>query len=32
MMKLTCLNHALFPWAVQWLMTKTGYKRSQTLG
>jgi short-subunit dehydrogenase len=28
MMKLTCWNHALFPWAVQWLMTKTGYRRS----
>jgi short-subunit dehydrogenase len=27
MMKLTCWNHALFPWAVQWLMTKTGYHR-----
>jgi short-subunit dehydrogenase len=29
MMKLTCWNHALFPWAVQWLMTKTGYRRIQ---
>jgi len=28
MMKLTCWNHALFPWAVQWLMTRTGYRRS----
>jgi len=27
MMRLTCWNHALFPWAVQWLMTKTGYRR-----
>ncbi len=27
MMKLTLWNHALFPWAVQWLMTKTGYRR-----
>lgn len=27
MMKLTCWNHALFPWAVQWLMTRTGYRR-----
>jgi short-subunit dehydrogenase len=30
MMKMTCWNHALFPWAVQWLMTKTGYHRMQT--
>ncbi len=28
-MKMTCWNHALFPWAVQWLMTKTGYRRMQ---
>ena len=28
MMRLTCWNHALFPWAVQWLMTKTGYRRA----
>jgi short-subunit dehydrogenase len=27
MMRFTCWNHALFPWAVQWLMTKTGYRR-----
>ncbi|MGD0843007.1 MAG: SDR family NAD(P)-dependent oxidoreductase [Geobacteraceae bacterium] len=27
MMRLTLWNHALFPWAVQWLMTKTGYRR-----
>jgi len=32
MMKMTCWNHALFPWAVQWLMTKTGYRRMQTHG
>jgi NADP-dependent 3-hydroxy acid dehydrogenase YdfG len=29
MMKLTYWTHALFPWAVQWLMTKTGYHRKQ---
>jgi hypothetical protein len=27
MMRLTLWNHALFPWALQWLMTKTGYRR-----
>jgi short-subunit dehydrogenase len=27
MMRLTCWQHAVFPWAVQWLMTKTGYRR-----
>jgi short-subunit dehydrogenase len=32
MMKMTCWNHALFPWAVQWLMTKTGYHRTQAQG
>ncbi len=32
MMRMTCWNHALFPWAVQWLMTKTGYRRKQTQG
>lgn len=32
MMKLTCWNHALFPWAVQWLMTKTGYRRVKMYG
>jgi uncharacterized protein len=28
MMKLTYWQHALFPGAVQWLMTRTGYRRS----
>lgn len=28
MMKMTYWQHALFPWAVQWLMTVTGYRRS----
>jgi uncharacterized protein len=32
MMRMTCWNHALFPWAVQWLMTKTGFHRMQTHG
>ena len=27
MMKITYWQHAVVPWAVQWLMTKTGYKR-----
>jgi len=27
MMKLTYWQHALFPGIVQWLMTRTGYKR-----
>ena len=27
MMKLIYLQHFLFPWAVQWLMTVTGYRR-----
>jgi uncharacterized protein len=27
MMKLIYLQHFLFPWAVQWLMTATGYRR-----
>ena len=27
MMRLTCWSHALLPWMVQWLMTKTGYRR-----
>ena len=27
MMKLTYWQHAVFPWAVQWLMTITGYRR-----
>jgi short-subunit dehydrogenase len=30
MMKMTCWNHALFPWAVQWFMTKTGFRRERT--
>jgi hypothetical protein len=28
MMKLTYLQHALFPGAVQWLMTRTGFRRA----
>lgn len=28
MMKMTYWQHAVFPWAVQWLMTVTGYRRS----
>ena len=27
MMKLTYWQHAVFPGVVQWLMTKTGYRR-----
>ena len=26
MMKVIYLQHALFPWSVQWLMTATGYR------
>jgi hypothetical protein len=29
MMKLTYWQHAVFPGVVQWLMTKTGYHRTQ---
>jgi uncharacterized protein len=29
MMKLTYWLHAVFPGVVQWLMTKTGYRRTQ---
>ena len=29
MMKLTYWQHAVFPGVVQWLMTKTGYRRAQ---
>lgn len=29
MMKLTCWLHSLMPGVVQWLMTRTGYKRQQ---
>jgi hypothetical protein len=27
MMRMTYLQHALFPGIVQWLMTRTGYRR-----
>jgi short-subunit dehydrogenase len=32
MMKVIYLQHALFPWAVQWLMTATGYRPKNSIG